>query len=253
MIKRNLILILILVTCSLEASAVAQSTHVHGQGQVGMAIDQNLISMTLESPGADIVGFEHEARTAEEKTTVTEALKHLSDPMFVIQLPANASCKVVQASSEVTSENGDESHADHEEHEEHADHDDHEKHEDHDEHEEHADHDDHEKHEDHDEHEEHADHDDHEKHEDHDDHEKHEDHDEHEEHADHEEHENEAHGSFIAEYQLECATIAAIDSIKFVYFDHFRNAQSLIVVLIDKNGQHRHEISRDNPILYLKK
>ena len=193
MIKRNLILILILVTCSLGASAAAQSTHVHGQGQVGMAIDQNLISMTLESPGADIVGFEHEARTAEEKTAVTEALKQLSDPMFVIQLPANASCKVVQASSEVTSENGDEGHADHEEHEEHADHDDHEK------------------------------------------------------------HENEAHGSFIAEYQLECATIAAIDSIKFVYFDHFRNAQSLIVVLIDKNGQHRHEISRDNPILYLKK
>ena len=193
MIKRNLILILILVTCSLGASAAAQSTHVHGQGQVGMAIDQNLISMTLESPGADIVGFEHEARTAEEKTAVTEALKQLSDPMFVIQLPANASCKVVQASSEVTSENGDEGHADHEEHEEHADHDDHEK------------------------------------------------------------HENEAHGSFIAEYQLECATIAAIDSIKFVYFDHFRNAQSLIVVLIDKNGQYRHEISRDNPILYLKK
>ena len=193
MIKRNLILILILVTCSLGASAAAQSTHVHGQGQVGMAIDQNLISMTLESPGADIVGFEHEARTAEEKTVVTEALKQLSDPMFVIQLPANASCKVVQASSEVTNENGDDSHADHEEHEEHADHDDHEK------------------------------------------------------------HENEAHGSFIAEYQLECATIAAIDSIKFVYFDHFRNAQSLMVVLIDKNGQHRHEISRDTPILYLKK
>ena len=196
MIKRNLILILILVTCSLGASAAAQSTHVHGQGQVGMAIDQNLISMTLESPGADIVGFEHEARTAEEKTAVIEALKQLSDPMFVIQLPANASCKVVQASSEVTSENGDEGHADHEEHEEHADHDDHD---------------------------------------------------------DHEKHENEAHGSFIAEYQLECATIAAIDSIKFVYFDHFRNAQSLMVVLIDKNGQHRHEISRDNPILYLKK
>jgi len=217
MIKRNLILILILVTCSLGASAAAQSTHVHGQGQVGMAIDQNLISMTLESPGADIVGFEHEARTAEEKTAVIEALKQLSDPMFVIQLPANASCKVVQASSEVTSENGDEGHADHEEHEEHADHEDHEKHGDHDEHEGHADH------------------------------------EEHEEHADHDDHENEAHGSFIAEYQLECATIAAIDSIKFVYFDHFRNAQSLMVVLIDKNGQHRHEISRDNPILYLKK
>ena len=199
MIKRNLILILILVTCILGASAAAQSTHVHGQGQVGMAIDQNLISMTLESPGADIVGFEHEARTAEEKTAVTEALKQLSDPMFVIQLPANASCKVVQASSEVTSENGDEGHADHEEHTDHDEHEDH------------------------------------------------------EDHADHEEHENEAHGSFIAEYQLECATIAAIDSIKFVYFDHFRNAQSLIVVLIDKNGQHRHEISRDNPILYLKK
>ena len=184
MIKRNLILILILVTCSLGASAAAQSTHVHGQGQVGMAIDQNLISMTLESPGADIVGFEHEARTAEEKTAVTEALKQLSNPMFVIQLPESASCKVIQASSEVTSKNGDDSHADHE---------------------------------------------------------------------DHNEHESEAHGSFIAEYQLECANVAVIDFITFVYFGHFRNAQSLMVVLIDKNGQHRHKINRDIPILYLKK
>lgn len=184
MIKRNLILILILVTCSLGASAAAQSTHVHGQGQVGMAIDQNLISMTLESPGADIVGFEHEARTAEEKTAVTEVLKQLSNPMFVIQLPESASCKVIQASSEVTSKNGDDSHADHE---------------------------------------------------------------------DHNEHESEAHGSFIAEYQLECANVAVIDFITFVYFGHFRNAQSLMVVLIDKNGQHRHKINRDIPILYLKK
>ncbi|MBT5188612.1 MAG: DUF2796 domain-containing protein, partial [Proteobacteria bacterium] len=59
MTKRNVILILILMTCSLGASATAQSTHVHGQGQVSMAIDQNLLSMTLESPGADIIGFEH--------------------------------------------------------------------------------------------------------------------------------------------------------------------------------------------------
>ena len=169
------------MTCSLGASATAQSTHVHGQGQVSMAIDQNLLSMTLESPGADIIGFEHEARTAEEKAAVREALKQLSDPMFVIQLPESASCKVIQASSEVASENGGEGH------------------------------------------------------------------------ADHEDHESEAHGSFIAEYQLACANIAVIDFIKFVYFDHFRNAQSLMVVLIDKNGQHRHEINRDNPILYLEK
>ena len=169
------------MTCSLGASATAQSTHVHGQGQVSMAIDQNLLSMTLESPGADIIGFEHEARTAEEKAAVTKALKQLSDPMFVIQLPGSASCKVIQASSEVASENGGEGH------------------------------------------------------------------------ADHEDHESEAHGSFIAEYQLACANIAVIDFITFVYFGHFRNAQSLMVVLIDKNGQHRHEINRDIPILYLKK
>ena len=169
------------MTCSLGASATAQSTHVHGQGQVSMAIDQNLLSMTLESPGADIIGFEHEARTAEEKAAVTKALKQLSDPMFVIQLPGSASCKVIQASSEVASENGGEGH------------------------------------------------------------------------ADHEDHESEAHGSFIAEYQLACANIAVIDFITFVYFGHFRNAQSLVVVLIDKNGQRRHEINRDIPILFLEK
>lgn len=142
MIRYALLSALFVAISSATSTAVAQSAHVHGEGRVNIAIDGNKVFMALESPGADIVGFEHEARTSDEKAAVMQALAQLGDPMLLMRFAADANCKVRRASSEIEGEHDeheDEKHAGHNEHEgeEHAEHDEHED-------EEHAEHDEHE-------------------------------------------------------------------------------------------------------------
>ena len=81
--------------------AMAQSAHVHGEGQLNIAIEGKRIFMHLESPGADIVGFEHEARSSDEKAALVRALKILEDPAQLIHFAANANCEVRQAQAEI--------------------------------------------------------------------------------------------------------------------------------------------------------
>ena len=52
--------------------------HVHGHGRLNIAIEGNTISMELEVPGMDIVGFEHEPSTPEQKAAVAQAQKRNS-------------------------------------------------------------------------------------------------------------------------------------------------------------------------------
>ena len=140
---RNLLLPSLAVGLAIVAStAAAQSAHVHGEGRLNIAIDGKRIFMELESPGADIVGFEHEARSDGEKAAVKQALAQLGDPMLLMRFEADADCEVRRASAEIegeSDEHEDEEHAEHDEHEgeEHAEHDEHEG-------EEHAEHDEHE-------------------------------------------------------------------------------------------------------------
>ncbi len=139
MFRYALLSVLLVAISSAASTAAAQSAHVHGEGRVNIAIDGNNIFIALESPGADIVGFEHEARTSDEKAAVTQALAKLGDPMLLMRFAADANCEVRRASSEIGGEHESEKHADHNEHEgeEHSEHDEHED-------EEHAEHDEHE-------------------------------------------------------------------------------------------------------------
>ncbi len=198
MIRNALLSGLSVALCIVTSTAAAQSAHVHGEGQVNIAIDGHRIFMALEFPGADIVGFEHEVRSSAEKAAVVRAIAQLGDPMQLLRFDADASCEVRAANAKAEGE--------HEEHEgeEHAGHDEHDEHET-------------------------------------------------EEHAGHDQHEDEeAHGTFIAEYEFECANIGALSFIEFIYFSLFNNAHSLDIVLIDGNGQRRTEIDRANPVLRLK-
>ncbi|MCP4332864.1 MAG: DUF2796 domain-containing protein [Gammaproteobacteria bacterium] len=195
---RNALLSALSITLSIVTStAAAQSAHVHGEGRGNIAIDGNRIFMALEFPGADIVGFEHEVRSSDEKAAVVRAIAQLGDPMQLLRFEADASCEVRAATAKA--EGGHEEH-DREEHAEHDEHDEHEN----------------------------------------------------EEHAGHDQHEDEeTHGTFVAEYEFECASISALGFIEFIYFSLFNNAQSLDIVLIDGKGQRRTEIDRANPVLQL--
>ena len=71
--------------------------HEHGHGKLNIAIEGNRVSMELEVPGADIVGFEHEASTPDQKAAVEKAKATLSDALAVFKLPAGAGCKLAEA------------------------------------------------------------------------------------------------------------------------------------------------------------
>jgi hypothetical protein len=184
MIRNTLLSSLSIVLSIVTSTAAAQSAHVHGEGRVNIAIDGNRIFMALEIPGADIVGFEHEARSSDEKAAVARAIAQLGDPMQLLRFEADADCELRTANAATEGEP-----------EEHAKH-------------------------------------------------------EGEEHAEQED--EEEHGTFVAEYEFECANIGALGFIEFIYFSLFNNAQSLDIVLIDGNGQRRTEIDRANPVLRLK-
>jgi hypothetical protein len=78
--------------------------HEHGHGRLNIAIEGKRLSMELEVPGADIVGFEHEASTAEQKATVEKAKATLSDALSIFKLPAAAGCKLADAKVAIQAE-----------------------------------------------------------------------------------------------------------------------------------------------------
>jgi hypothetical protein len=71
--------------------------HVHGQGKLNIAVEDGRLEMELEVPAADIVGFEHSARTKQQRASVAKARAALSKPLALFRLPAAAGCRVASA------------------------------------------------------------------------------------------------------------------------------------------------------------
>ncbi len=210
------------------------SAHEHGRGTLDIAVENGVIWMGLEVPGADIVGFEHKAETTADREAVDAALALLHQPLTVFTLPAGAGCTVAEAEAEFHG-GGEEAHDDEHDHEdEHAHEEAHEdEHDNEHEHEEEYWYDEH----DHDEHE-------------HEDEYWHEDEHDHEDAHDGEEHgDEEVHGAFEAEYMLNCAAPEAIDRMAFPYFDLFAGAETLAVTIVSAQGQALLEIERAAPVL----
>lgn len=143
----------LLLLTSLSPLAMAQDVHQHGHARMNMVIDGANIEMELISPAANILGFEYDAKTAEEKQILQKAqdILLLKGELLFAFTP-EAEC--LPASVTLEAAESDDLH-DHEEHghahkkEDHGhDHDKHaEKHEEHDHgHKQHASHDDHKRH-----------------------------------------------------------------------------------------------------------
>ena len=91
--------------------------HEHGVGHLNIAIEGKRVSMELEVPGADIVGFEHEASTATQKAAVKKAKSELEAALGVFKLPADAKCKIATADVKIQAEHEHEHDADEAKHE----------------------------------------------------------------------------------------------------------------------------------------
>ena len=78
--------------------------HVHGHGNLNIAVEDKRVSMELEVPGMDIVGFEHDATTDDQKAAMEKAKTQLAQPLSVFKLPAAAGCTVADAKVAVEAE-----------------------------------------------------------------------------------------------------------------------------------------------------
>jgi hypothetical protein len=88
--------------CLLLQPAAAQErrelgAHQHGHGTLNIAIEGTRVSMELEVPGNDIVGFEHAAKTKAQRAAVEKAKTQLGTPLSLFRFPAAAGCTVKAA------------------------------------------------------------------------------------------------------------------------------------------------------------
>ena len=71
--------------------------HIHGVGHLNVAVEGSVVTVYLQTPAADIIGFEHVAENNEERTTVAAAHKKLNDASSLFQF-TGADCTVVAGS-----------------------------------------------------------------------------------------------------------------------------------------------------------
>ena len=79
----------------------AADAHEHGHGTLNVALEGDTLGIEIEAPGADILGFEYEAKSDEDKAMVALARKILADPAPLVGLPVSAGCSVTEAEIEI--------------------------------------------------------------------------------------------------------------------------------------------------------
>jgi hypothetical protein len=70
--------------------------HVHGHGVLNIAIENTRVAIELDVPGMDILGFEHEPATAEQKEAVKAGEAQLGKALELFKLPQAAACTAVE-------------------------------------------------------------------------------------------------------------------------------------------------------------
>jgi len=77
---------------SVTATANSADPHQHGVGKLNVAVQGDHLEIEIETPGADIVGFENKPKTEEQRRLVQDAAKDLRDAGALFVFPATAGC-----------------------------------------------------------------------------------------------------------------------------------------------------------------
>ena len=119
--RRSGISVFIALALAGAVPAVAEmrvhDAHEHGVGSLSIAIEGDRMGMTLEAPGMDIVGFEHDAETAEDLARIDAAVALLAEPLALFVMPDAAGCEATEISASlVGAKHEEESHGEGEQH-----------------------------------------------------------------------------------------------------------------------------------------
>ena len=82
------------IALTLPLFAYAAPAHVHGVAKIDLAVDGNKLTLSMEMPLDNIVGFEHLPKTDKQKAALAEAMKSLKDATDLFVPTAAADCKV---------------------------------------------------------------------------------------------------------------------------------------------------------------
>jgi len=72
--------------------------HIHGGATLAIAVDGKTVTAELETPLYNLLGFEHEPETDEQKDAVEKVEKQLSEPSALISFNEEAGCKALPVS-----------------------------------------------------------------------------------------------------------------------------------------------------------
>lgn len=87
--------LIVAVALLLSAPLVhAHEAHVHGVGKLDVALDGQTLSLHLDSPLVNLVGFEHAANSAKDKAAVQAMTKTLRNAGAVFVASPSAECKL---------------------------------------------------------------------------------------------------------------------------------------------------------------
>ncbi len=74
--------------------------HAHGAANLSVLVDGRTLEIEMHAPGADIVGFEHAAKSDADRAAVAKALKILREDTTLFAPPNAAKCKITEAYAE---------------------------------------------------------------------------------------------------------------------------------------------------------
>lgn len=182
--------------------SLAAEKHVHGEANLFIAINQQQVLIELESPAANITGFEYAPKTHEQQQILQTAIAQLQEHTNIVRLNGDSSCTVNTTNiQQPFKENLDTDHPEHKTHHHGEDHDRH-----------------------------------HSNSEQHDAHKHHQEHDHHKEHT-HADHNEESHTEFHASYELTCSQPALITGATITGLTTFSGIQKMTVHWIKEDKQ----------------
>ncbi|MCP5420327.1 MAG: DUF2796 domain-containing protein [Gammaproteobacteria bacterium] len=76
-----------------EETVHQHGAHVHGVAQLNVVLEDGRLDMEFTTPAANIVGFEHPPRTAEEHQALSKTIGVLNAPGQLFSLPSAAACR----------------------------------------------------------------------------------------------------------------------------------------------------------------
>lgn len=96
--------------------------HLHGEARLNLALEGRALLVELESPAANLIGFEHPPRDAGERAALQQAVERLRRGGELLGLPAEAGCRQAEVEIESSLLEASERHHEEEHHEEEHEH-----------------------------------------------------------------------------------------------------------------------------------